>query len=117
MVIGGISQEVAHLRAMSSEVVVGPGGNLLGLLAAGTEAGGVGHPHHASHVGRGQPALLVVIGSRELPAFILTSGERLVLSIVNIQEYTFFYNTQSGFETCFLTIKLKRQNIKLFPPG
>ena len=34
--------------------------------------GGIGHPHHASHVGRGQPALLVVVGSRELPAFVLT---------------------------------------------
>ena len=64
---------------MSSEVVVGPGGNLLGLLAAGAEAGGVGHPHHTSHVGRAQPALLVVVSARELPAFILTRGKTLVL--------------------------------------
>ena len=41
------------------------------LACAGTEAGGVGHPHHAPHVGRGQPALLVVVGPGQLPAILL----------------------------------------------
>ena len=63
---------LSHLRAVSSEVVISPGGHLLGLAGCGTEAGGVGHPHHPSHVGRGQPTLLVVVASRQLPAFVLT---------------------------------------------
>ena len=67
------------LRAVSSQIVISPGRNLLGLAVARTEAGGVGHPHHSSHVGRGQPTLLVVVGPRELPAFIL---EILLVSVV-----------------------------------
>ena len=41
------------------------------LACSGTEAGGVGHPHHAPHIGRGQPALLVVVGPGQLPAILL----------------------------------------------
>ena len=65
---------------MSSQVVVGSGRYLLGLGAAGTEAGGVGHSPHAPHVGRGEPTLLVVVGPGEFPAFILTEWKILLVS-------------------------------------
>ena len=69
----------SHLRTVSSEIIVGSGRDLLVLTGAGTEAGGVGHPHHTSHVGCAQPALLVVVSARELPAYILTRGKTLVV--------------------------------------
>ena len=70
---------MSDLRAVSSQIIISPGRNLLSLTVASTEAGGVGHPHHTSHVGCAQPALLVVVSARELPAFILTRGKTLVL--------------------------------------
>ena len=73
---------MSDLRAVSSQIIISPGRNLLSLTVASTEAGGVGHPHHSSHVGRGQPALLVVVSPGELPAFILKSGEILLLMLL-----------------------------------
>ena len=40
-------------------------------LCPGAEAGGVGDPHHAPHVGGGEPALLVVVGAGQLPPVLL----------------------------------------------
>ena len=53
-------------------------------LSAGTEAGGVGHPHHAPHVGRGEPALLVVVGAGELPPVLLQQTQHSVIVTCNI---------------------------------
>ena len=53
-------------------------------LGAGTEAGGVGHPHHASHVGGGEPALLVVVGAGELPPVLLQQTRHTVIVTCNI---------------------------------
>ena len=55
---------------MSSEVVVGPGRHVV-RLPSPREGSGVGNPDHAPHVGRGEPALLVVVVPRQLPAVLL----------------------------------------------
>ena len=53
-------------------------------LGSGTKAGGVGHPHHAPHVGGGEPALLVVVGAGELPPVLLQQTRHIVTVMCNI---------------------------------
>ena len=55
---------------MAPQVVVGAG-RTVQAVPAPAEAAGVGHPHHAPHVGRGKPALLVVVGAGQLPTVLL----------------------------------------------
>ena len=55
---------------MTAKVVVGPGRYLVGLPPGG-EGRGVRHPDNPPHVGGGEPSLLVVIVSRQLPSIFL----------------------------------------------
>ena len=91
---------------MSSQVIVSSGRDLLGLGVAGTEAGGVGHSHHAPHVGRGQPALLVVVGPGEFPAFILERERNIIIICL----------LDTGIERRLKTFCVTIQNISLFFP-